>query len=95
VTNVVGPDNTNTLLVAYVTRDGFINVAHRGTVNITDFGAISKPVQVVQTDGANGGLVVDGGSGTPKMYNVHGQKILQFTSDATMTVWTNGTDITA
>jgi hypothetical protein len=95
VTNVVGPDNTNTLLVAYVTTDGFINVAHRGTVNITDFGAFSKPVQVVQTDGANGGLVVDGGSGTPKMYNVHGQKILQFTSDTMMTVWTNGTDITA
>lgn len=68
----------NIVMLAYVSKNGFLQVQTRGTVNISDYTAYTSPVQVVEGNGQlRTGLVSVDNSGVPTVYFMNGQKVLE------------------
>ncbi|KAG9238450.1 hypothetical protein BJ875DRAFT_48784 [Amylocarpus encephaloides] len=99
------PDATSgniTVAVAYLKTNGYIGLQTRPAIkgaDIKTLGTFSKGTQIALGDGdASAGLVINGESGTVNVYlkktPVNGGHIFQYSSNANMVTWSNGTDIT-
>ncbi|TVY78499.1 hypothetical protein LSUE1_G005940 [Lachnellula suecica] len=89
-TAITQANNRSTVLLAYIASNGFLTVQTRGTAaNISDLGAFTKPLSVIQGDGSNTpGLAADGASGQPKIYLMDSEKVQVLTGDVTATNFT-------
>src|SRR3954465_7564474 len=68
----------NIVMLAYVSKNGFLEVQTRGTVNISDYTAYSPPVQIVEGNGQlRTGLASVDNFGVPTVYFMNGQKVLE------------------
>ncbi|EPE35308.1 Fucose-specific lectin [Glarea lozoyensis ATCC 20868] len=100
-TTVIDPvTRVSSLAVAYIKQNGFVTVQSRSTANGTDLGAFGPGIQVTQGDGSStAGLVITGETGTVNIYlkrsPVSGGKIYQYSSNVSMTAWTQGSEFSA
>jgi hypothetical protein len=94
-TTITQPNGTFVFL-AYVASNSFLTLQSRGILNITQYGAFSVPVDVIQGDGeSETGLGAVGVEGVPKIYFGTGQKIFELSGSAvTATNWTQ-VDVTS
>jgi hypothetical protein len=78
------------VLLAYVSKTGFITIQSRGTANVTDYSVYSTPNQLVEGDGsARTGLAAISLHGQPTVFFVNNQTIWEASgSNVAATNWT-------
>jgi hypothetical protein len=80
---VIHETNATSVLLAYVSSDGFLTVQSRGTANQTntEFGAFSTPEEIFQGDsGHSTGIAAFDSSGEPVIYFVKDDKVFEISA---------------
>jgi hypothetical protein len=96
---VIHQPNATTVLLVYMSSNGFLTVQSRGTVNQTNtvFDAFSSPQQILQGGGGQmTGIAAFDSSGEPMIYFVKSDTILEISApDVTARNWTTFVVISA